>query len=145
MSIKYHLMLRLFIASLLIVGGGTWLGYEDTRHETSELFDAQLANSARLMLSMVQADKGHSDFTRIQSYLDQNRPLNENHNSDDTPADELEAGHIYETKLAFQIWDGLGNLILKSENAPIQPMTQKQNGFDSNSFLGQDWRVFSLH
>jgi len=145
MSIKYHLMLRLFIASLLIVGGGTWLGYEDTQHETRELFDAQLARSARLILSMVQADQGRSDFSNIQKYLDENSPLHVEIDHGDEANHDLEPGHIYETKLAFQIWDGLGNLVLKSQNAPISPMTSIQSGFDNKSFLGQDWRVFSLH
>ena len=145
MSIKYHLMLRLFIASLLIVGGGTWFGYEDTQHETRELFDAQLARSARLILSMVQADQGRSDFSNIQKYLDENSPQSEELDHSDEAIHDLESGHVYETKLAFQIWDGLGNLVLKSQNAPIQPMTDKINGFDNKYFLGQDWRVFSLH
>jgi len=138
-------MLRLFIATLIIVGGGTWLGYKDTQDETSELFDAQLASSARLMLSMVQADKGHSDFSSIQKYLDENRPLNGEQTNNNKPNLDLDSGHIYETKLAFQIWDGLGNLILKSKNSPIQPMTNKESGFDNQVFLGQEWRVFSLH
>ncbi|MES0327293.1 MAG: ATP-binding protein [Gammaproteobacteria bacterium] len=145
MSIKYHLMLRLFIVSLLIVGGGSWFGYKDTQHETRELFDAQLARSARLMLSMVQADQGRSDFSNIQKYLDENALLSDETDLNEEEAHELISGHAYESKLAFQIWDHFGNLILKSQNAPIQPMTDKIDGFDNKSFLGKDWRVFSLH
>ncbi|MFC1588680.1 ATP-binding protein [Pseudomonadota bacterium] len=144
MSIKYHLMLRLFFASLLIVGSGIWLGYEDIQHETEELFDAQLARSARLILSMVQADKGHSDFSRIQQYLDENTLQTEENKHSNESIHELESGHVYETKLAFQIWDNLGNLILKSQNAPLQPIASNNNGFDNKTFLGNDWRVFSL-
>lgn len=145
MSIRYHLMLRLFIVSLLIVGGGTWFGYEDTQHETRELFDAQLSRSARLMLSMVQADQGRSDFSSIQKYLDENAMMSDEQEHDDEAAHELISGHVYENKLAFQVWDDLGNLILKSKNAPIKPMSDKEEGFDNQSFLGQEWRVFSLH
>lgn len=145
MSIKYHLMLRLLIASLLIVGGGTWMGYKDTQLEIRELFDAQLARSARLILSMVQADEGQSDFSSIQRYLDENQiPAEESGYSAEANRDP-DSGHIYETRLAFQIWDNLGNLILKSPNVPIQPIASEKNGFDNKTFLGNDWRVFSLY
>ncbi len=145
MSIKYHLMLRLLIASLLIVGGGTWMGYKDTQLEIRELFDAQLARSARLILSMVQADEGQSDFSNIQRYLDENQiPAEEPGYSAESNRDPG-AGHIYETKLAFQVWDNLGNLILKSPNVPIQPIAGEKNGFDNRTFLDNDWRVFSLY
>ncbi|MDA3868724.1 MAG: ATP-binding protein [Gammaproteobacteria bacterium] len=145
MSIKYHLMLRLLIASLLIVGGGTWLGYKDTQLEIRELFDAQLARSARLILSMVQADEGQSDFSSIQRYLDENQISTEELDYSAEENREPDSGHVYVTKLAFQIWDNLGNLILKSENAPIQPIAGEKNGFDNKTFLANDWRVFSLY
>lgn len=144
MSIKYHLMLRLFIASLLVVSAGTWFGYKDTQHETEELFDAQLARSARLILSMVQADKGHSDFSNIQRYLDENRRQPEISNYEKKETHELESGHVYETKLAFQVWDDLGNLILKSQNAPLHPITLDKNGYSDKNFLNYQWRAFSL-
>ncbi len=97
MSIKYHLMLRLLIASLVIVGGGTWMGYKDTQLEIRELFDAQLARSARLILSMVQADEGQSDFSNIQRYLDENQiPAEEPGYSAESNRDP-DTGHIYET------------------------------------------------
>lgn len=145
MSIKYHLMLRLLIASLLIVGGGTWMGYKDTQLEIRELFDAQLARTARLILSMVQADKGHTDFSNIQKFLDENELYADELDRKAEENNEPDSGHIYETKLAFQIWDNLGNLILKSQNAPIQPIASENNGFDNKTFLGNDWRVFSLY
>lgn len=144
MSIIYHLMLRLFIVSLFIVGGSMWLGYKDTQHETRELFDAQLARSARLILSMVQADKDHGDFSSIQEYLNENRIFSEEKTHHNEKTHELDTGHVYETKLAFQIWDNLGNLILKSQNAPLQPITYNNIGYSNKNFLNHSWRVFSL-
>ena len=70
MSIRYHLIIRLLIASTLIVGGAAWFGYNDVKHETRELFDAQLASSARLLLSLVQADSGDINLSSIQKHLD---------------------------------------------------------------------------
>ena len=147
MSIRNRLMLRLLIASFLLIGGGMWLGYQDVRHETRELFDAQLARSARLILSLVQADPGRSSFSSVQKYLDQNQVHASIYISDEYTAEdkkELSDGHTYETKLGFQIWDNLGNLILKSPNVPITPISEKTNGYSNNHFKNDDWRIFSL-
>jgi two-component system sensor histidine kinase QseC len=73
MSIRYHLILRPLIASTLLIGGVAWFGYKDVKHETRELFDAQLARSARLLLSLVQADSGEINLSSIQKHLDENQ------------------------------------------------------------------------
>lgn len=147
MSIRFHLMLRLFIASLLLVGGGAFFTYKDIQHEARELFDAQLARSARLILSMVQADRDSTDFSSIQQFLNENQiqsPLTQNSEALHDGDEALVIGHIYETKLGFQVWDSHGNLILKSPNVPITPISNSINSFGNAHFLGNDWRVFSL-
>lgn len=149
MSIRYHLILRLLIASTLIVGGGAWFGYTDVKHETRELFDAQLASSARLLLSLIQADSREINLSSIQKHLDQNQlqfaePENESEDEHDEDNEELETGHIYETKLGFQIWDKEGNLLLKSANLPLTDISDQTSGFSDSRILGDDWRVFSL-
>ncbi len=147
MSIRYHLMLRLLLVSVLLVGGGAIIGYQDLRHETRELFDAQLARSARLILSLAQADIEQSNFSSIQQFLNENRlksPATVDNEQSDIYQEELETGHIYETKLGFQVWDDEGNLILKSQNVPLTPINQIDNGYSNSRFLDQQWRIFSL-
>ncbi|MBL6998551.1 MAG: sensor histidine kinase N-terminal domain-containing protein [Gammaproteobacteria bacterium] len=143
MSIRYHLIIRLFIASLLLVGAAALVGYKDLQYESRELFDGQLARSARLILSMLQADVEQNNFSSIQQFLNQNQlasPLTEAGSG----IEELESGHVYETKLGFQVWDHLGNLILKSSNVPIDPISELANGYSDRHFMQHDWRVFSL-
>lgn len=147
MSIRTILILRLLLATVILVGGGSWMSYERIQHETQELFDAQLARSARLILSLVQADSGRLELPSIQRFLDQNK-LEFDHNPDSYELmdddEELPNGHIYETKLGFQIWDDAGNLILKSSNLPIMDISAEQSGFSDNHFMNYDWRIFSL-
>jgi two-component system sensor histidine kinase QseC len=145
MSIRFQLLLRLLIVSVILVGGTAWLGYEDVRQETRELFDAQLARSARLILSLAQAQYGDSGFSKFQEYLDENG-LSVMYIDFEEHNDELQspAGHIYETKLAFQIWDNEGNLLVKSYNAPLEPLTEKINDFNNIIIDDYDWRTFSL-
>lgn len=66
MSIRFQLLSRLITASILLVGGIAWFAYQDVRHETRELFDAQLARSARLILSLAQSQNAGNGFSKIQ-------------------------------------------------------------------------------
>jgi two-component system sensor histidine kinase QseC len=150
MSIRSQLLFRLIAVSILFVATAAWFGYQDIRQETRELFDAQLSRSARLILSLAQAQHGDSGFSRIQEYLDENglsvRYIDFESKDDDI---QTEHGHIYETKLAFQIWDKEGNLVVKSYNAPLEPMTNKpmaklENGYSDTTFNEHQWRTFSL-
>ena len=148
MSIRYILIIRILIASFVLVGIGAWLGYKDVQHETRELFDAQLARSARLILSLVQSDSGQINLSGIQKFLDQNQLEVPDSASGDLPGEdeeELDSGHIYEAKLGFQIWDNSGNLILKSPNVPLKIISQQDKGYSDNYFLDHEWRVFALN
>lgn len=145
MSLRTQLILRLILASAFLVGITTWLGYKDVTEETQELFDAQLVRSARIILSLIQAQNGISGFTRIQEYFDENgfavMHLDVEEHDD---GDGSDIGHIYETKLAFQIWDNEGNLLVKSYNAPLRPMSSEREGFADTSIDDYRWRTFSL-
>ena len=99
----------------------------------------------------MQADRSRLEFSSIQSFLDQNNLEPETGSNLDNVLEnlfgeedeELADGHIYETKLGFQIWDKSGNLLLKSNNLPVTEISQT-NGFDNTVFLDNRWRVFSL-
>ena len=145
MSLRSHLLLRLIMLSVLLVGGMSWFGYKDIREETRELFDAQLARSARLILSIAQAQNGDAGFARIQEYLDENGLAVMYIDFEEEYDNELaEDAHVYETKLAFQIWDKDGNLVVKSYNAPLEPLTTQEKGFNNILIDEYDWRTFSL-
>ena len=146
MSIRTRLLLHLLIISIILVGGTAWFAYRDVRNETQELFDAQLARSARLLLSLAQAQSLNSGFSRIQEYLDENglSVMYIDFEADTHDEQETESGHVYETKLAFQIWDSEGNLVIKSYNSPLEPMSSKNHGFNDTVIDKYDWRTFSL-
>jgi two-component system sensor histidine kinase QseC len=145
MSIRNQLLFRLISISIILVGGTAWFAYQDVRHETRELFDAQLARSARLILSLAQSQNINGGFSKIQEYLDENGLAVRYIDTDgqDKKLNEKIA-HVYETKLSFQIWDNEGNLLVKSYNAPLQPITDKQAGFSNTVIDNYGWRSFSL-
>lgn len=142
MTIRSQLLFRLIVVSFILVGGTAWFSYEDVRQETEELFDAQLARSARLILSFVQAQNDVSGFSKIREYLDENG-MSVMYIDFGVDA-EKQYGHIYEKKLAFQIWDNEGGLVVKSYNAPMYPMTTLDRGFSDIVIGDFGWRTFSL-
>ena len=144
-SLRTQLLFRLIIFSVVLVGGTTWFGYKDVVYETQELFDAQLSRSARIILSLTQSQNNISSFSNIQEYLDESglaiMYINFEEHDDEQQTDD---GHIYETKLAFQIWDDEGNLLVKSYNAPLEPMSKEKNGYENVVLDDYKWRTFSL-
>lgn len=132
-SIRQRLLITLL--SVVIV---SWLltalsGYFDARHEVEELFDAQLAQSARVLLAMSSHE------------LEEERLYGQPGNNVITAyEDQLGAGHEYERKLAFQVWTEGDKLALRSENAPTRPLAGQINGFSERVLNEARWRVYSL-
>lgn len=117
------------LVTLLLIFSFTWLlftafTYYESTHEIEELFDAQLAQSAAVL----------SELTV--------------HNIDEIKLDQapqLEKdvyGHVYEKKIAFQIWLDK-QLILNSASAPMDPMSIG-DGYSDQVIANQKWRIFSL-
>lgn len=120
----------------------SYRSYRDAQHEVEELFDARLAQSARLLAGLIDADLPDSRRALLQDALDaalvQARgPL----------------GHEYENKLAFAVYDSSGARLLGSASAPpgrlealLGPSGNGglQGGFLSRERDGQRWRLFLL-
>lgn len=46
-------------------------------------------------------------------------------------------------QMAFQVWSLNGDLLVRSENAPLQPINVQEEGYDEVNFSGHRWRVYS--
>jgi len=134
------------LAVIMVVGGATlFFSYQDAQHEIEELFDAEMAQFARTLISIVVPQLGHRNISEIQDELDQLPQFQSDPKSD---KESSEHGHAYEKKIAFQFIDSEQNVILRSANAPIIPMhqggAQGSEGFHDTNFNLHQWRVFSL-
>jgi two-component system sensor histidine kinase QseC len=137
---------RLLLAALVVVVCGVSavaavFSYREGRTEAAELFDAKLAHSARVLAALVaphvedlpQSDGGAS---LIEVW----------HADVDGRGDALVSadGHAYETKLAFQVRDAAGRLLLRSDSGPATPLAALRSGFADVVIDGRTWRVFTL-
>lgn len=159
---------RLLVLLLLLVAGSFGLIshkiYNDSVHEVRELFDAQLAQTARLLMGLVRHDLSESERREMQAVLDEALLLHSARNPDNL------LGHEYEGKLAFQMLDDDGELLFQSASAPPgllndmieqlglvlpdndQPMQQRLAqlaryliGYHTLDIGEHRWRVFVLH
>ena len=119
------LRLRLILFLTIILGVAwlvaAWFTHIESREEIDRLFDAQLAQSAQVLLGTTR----HELHERIER-----------------GDDEVSASHEYEQKLAFQIWDEK-NLLLRSSTAPVVAMSQASEGYSESLINGEQWRVLT--
>ncbi|HFD92716.1 MAG TPA: two-component sensor histidine kinase [Gammaproteobacteria bacterium] len=132
-SIRQRLLVTLLSVVILSWVLTALSGYYEAHHEIEELFDAQLAQSARVLLAMSSHE------------LEEERLYGQSGNNVITAYEaELAAGHEYERKLAFQVWTEGNKLALRSENAPTFPMAGEANGYSERTLNETHWRVYSL-
>lgn len=135
---------RLLLASLLATLGtgvviSTALSYYDSLIETNELFDAKLAQTARVFRALAEAPLDQSVDTAALAITALDREL--------SGRGELLAvhdGHAYESKLALQVFDSDGRLRLRSTSAPVQALAPLRPGFGNVRIEATDWRSFVL-
>jgi signal transduction histidine kinase len=123
MSVRRRLVL-LLLASF----GGVWAVvavqvYRNSAKEMGELFDAQLAQTARFLAALT--DAGPVNSAAVARHLHEYLPALD-----------------YEHRLGYQLWQG-GTLVLASLNAPKGPMGFG-GGFSDRLVGGIRWRCFGL-
>jgi len=126
------LILGLLFLGLLII---TVFNLHDSNHEIAEVYDAQLAQNARLLqgvMRMPMASKEHAElYQAFNSTLGQAEPKVD--------------GHPYESKIAFQVWNSQGAVLVHTASAPSFTAPPVVPGFsDVVDQKGRKWRAFVL-
>ncbi|WP_163559682.1 ATP-binding protein [Halomonas sp. NO4] len=122
-----------FTVSMLAIG---LVSYRYAAHEIEELYDANLAQSARLLEGLIQAPLPDDQREALLASLESALLRAEQ-------SDKRLAGHRYESKLAFQLWEE-GRLVLRSASAPPEPFTDRPPGYVDSKVADRDWRVYVL-
>src|SRR5471032_1604847 len=134
-SVRARILIPVLVFILLGDALISWLVLRDSHHEIEEVYDAQLAQSARLLQGVLrQRDPGDADLDRLYQAFDQAM----------SRVGEDGAAHPYETRLTFQVWRTDGQLLVRSTDAPIlntPPTTLGPHDLMEN---GNDWCAFML-
>jgi two-component system sensor histidine kinase QseC len=118
-SLRRRLLVLLLGAILLLWALIAAVSFYFARHEIDELMDAQLAQSAQVIMAQAQTEAEYV-ATEVEVFK-----------------------HKYEQKLAFQVFDARGLLRLRTANAPRGRMSDAEDGFSNTVVDGVVWRVFS--
>ena len=137
-SIQAVLLVGTIAVLLPTLGAVAWLGFNAGQDEAAELFDARLATSARVLAALVstQAEAARAGSPFVVSFP---APLETAVHDEPTPL-----GHYYETKIAFQVLDAQGRLLVRSASAPETPYAPLAAGFTTQAYGSSAWRVFTL-
>ena len=140
-SIKLWLLVSINLLMIIILGMTASISYHNSLHEMDEIYDAQLAQTARLLWTLykVNPNKFSEDpiVIPVPTRIDTGEQL--------TSAQErMFPEHKYESKIAFQIWRN-EKLILLSENATSFLAQSKTEGFHEIAEKNYKWITFSLY
>jgi len=125
------------VLGLMLLGtlAMTLFNYFDSTHEVEEIYDAQLAHSARLLQGLMRTPVREEE--RAGLYRAFNEALAQ-------AGQRSKPGHPYESKLAFQVWDSSGHLLVHSAGAPSLESPSQQEGFAALELGPHKWRGFLL-
>ncbi|WP_236166972.1 sensor histidine kinase [Pseudomonas fulva] len=133
-SLRQRTLWRVML--LLLIGTGllALYNYHDSRHEINEVYDAHLAQNARLLqgvMSMPVQGGARDDLYRA-------------FNAALAQAGRHRVGHPYESKLAFQVWDENATLMVQTPSAPRLDPRPMRPGFYDFTSDDEQWRGFVL-
>jgi two-component system sensor histidine kinase QseC len=126
---------RLLVVLLAIMSLG-WLvmavaGYYSAKREVEELFDAQLAQSSRVLQALINQQQDEKNNYRRPGgriTLDYDQP-----------------GHLYESRIAFRVLNQANAVLLQSDSFPDTQPTPLNPGFGDLTIDKNRWRYFVLY
>jgi len=148
MSLTRTLTLLVTSTVLLIALIAAAWSYMESNHELEELFDAELAQSARIVQGLIRQLADTQSMDQLSETLSETLalPVGDN-NRVDFEADNDEIlpsgiGHKYEKKLAFEVWTPDRHPLLDTLKADDSEGLVP--GYSWAESKGYRWRVFTL-
>ncbi|MGZ8189981.1 MAG: ATP-binding protein [Methylococcaceae bacterium] len=126
-SLRQLLLVSLLSASMLIWGVAAYISYKGTRDEVANLFDAELAQSAKVLHAFVESLLREGSLSAQWSHEQADKHLH-----------AYALSHKFKRKSAFQLWSEDEGLFLRSESSPEFSV----HGFSKSKIDGQLWHVF---
>ncbi|KEZ69624.1 histidine kinase, partial [Pseudomonas amygdali pv. tabaci str. ATCC 11528] len=118
-SVRARILVPVLVLLLLGNLAISLLALRDSHHEIEEVYDAQLAQSARLLQGVLrQRTAGEQDLDKLYQAFDQAM----------SRVGTSGVAHPYETRLTFQVWRTSGELLVSSAEAPLLSAPPAEEG-----------------
>ncbi|GHB28625.1 ATP-binding protein [Salinicola rhizosphaerae] len=137
-SIRRNLRRSLLVSVTLVTAVAAVWSYHDTRDQIDELFDAELAQTARTMVALYFE---HGGTTASEPGLELSSPKIPDNWTDSPTA----AGHPYEKKLGFQIWNRDGQPLMGMKTQGVRLELDPDAGYGVHDGGDHQWRTFTLY
>lgn len=140
-SIRRTLLWWVLSGTAILMAIAGLFSYRAGLQEAGEMFDARLVQSTRVLVGLVDEPLGD-----LAAYPGEPIVLHGWHGQASGVGEALafKEGHAYESKLAFQVWDAHGHLLLRSDSAPTTPLAVMADGYATVRIDGEQWRTFTL-
>ena len=139
-SIKVYLLIGINLLMLGALSVNAYLTYNDALHELNEIYDAELARSAKLISLLLSSSPLPN--TNNQPVVVAEPHITDTGESLPAQQERLLDGHKYEGKIAFQAQQG-NKLVMLSENALQFPTPKHEAGYHEITEHGVLWVTFS--
>lgn len=123
-SLARRLLGRTLAALLIVWGLNAALIIAAARVEITEDLDDSLERAGALLLGFVEHEYQESGGTDIDTFPE---------------PEELPRGVVL-----YQVWSARGRLLMRSQDAPLQPLSSAGEGYHDLQFHGEDWRLYTV-
>lgn len=170
-ALSHRLLVALGVVSFMFWAVMTTLSTRDNIVQVNELYDVHLAHTAKAFLQMMDPDDDEEFFpatmssaaidqlfnswpelphrtTIFQSRAAPGSTLGSTPQSTSSPSSSRPPGSRktkYGSRLRYQLWRDDGNLLFRSDNAPLASMTNEMGFSDNADDQGQGWRNYHVH
>jgi len=142
-SIKRFFIQALVLALVLVFLVSSVVSLYGAVHEVNEIYDAELAQAARFISSLIENDADEARLEHIHRAMSAFPVALRGLSEDDFEAAAGQQGHYYEQKLAFEVWSEAGELRFSSHAGP--PFAFGSVGFAEQQQQNQRWQTFMYH
>ncbi|GLQ31140.1 ATP-binding protein [Litoribrevibacter albus] len=156
-SIRQFLLVSLILLVSIAGSLTAFFSYHETKEEVEELFDAELAQMARILQSMMahylnspyldsQTKEQSTSMLQFQPYLsfEKDKALEEAHEQQEYEESLTTKGHKYEKKLAFQVWGASQQTLITSDPSTEWNPETLLPGYWDITVSKRLWRIFVL-
>ncbi|NQD37679.1 HAMP domain-containing protein [Permianibacter sp. IMCC34836] len=147
MSLRRYLLSTLLGLITLLFLASALAGYLESRHELEEVFDAQLAQHAKVLRAALMPAVGRNGLLAVEGWHGEISEATEEAKEAGDEDDDWErdtSGHAYENKIAFQLWSVDKKLLARSNSAPTEALAEPLAGYSQQVHGNHSWRVFTL-
>lgn len=137
-SLRRSLIIGINLAVILVLAITAWETYRDILHELDEVFDAQLAQTAK-SIAAFYSPASDSDIKPITVAISDYPDSGE----DDLDSERGPSGHKYEAKIGYQVFNDDEALMAQTSQQHMPILSHLAAGYHVAVHDQQTWLIFS--